>query len=696
MYNDKDFCTGKSVDFSKPEEPVRQETEKWLVLELGYDKDCMDIELRIRAGSKHLKPDILVLNRKRASKIDQQKDIVGMVETKPDSMEQAEKQLLSCMAVSSSCEWGVAATKNARQFYRRHSNGQIERIHTIPISGMSIDQVVRLKKSDLKPAVNLKLRFKSILYHLYSNTNIQSRTRLCNEMTKILFCKIYDERSDLDVPVFQCTPQETRKEVKFKIEDKLWKPVLTALESTDVFDENERMILDEDSVAYVVGELERVSLLKTEYDVIGAAFEVFAERYFVGEKGEFFTPRVAVTNAIKLLDPSYAKSIIDPACGSGGFLIQALKHVWDKIEENSINKDQEKKQAPNYIFGIDKEPDLVKVARSYMALIGDGHTSIVDADSLKPANKWSERSRVKLTNHKGELKQFDMVVTNPPFGSNIFIEHPYILKSYELGHSWVRGNNLKSWIKENDTVPTAPQILFLELCVKLLKAGGFMCIVLPEGIFGNPTEGYVRQWLLDNVKILAVWDCPQSLFLPHTNTKTCMLFVQKEKTRKQKILMSVLRKTGHDQRGAEIMLEDGRLDEDFSIALEDWKSSQNDESFYKGKISHIVAGDELDEENRLVPRLHLNNKIEFSESYMLGDLEIKGTISIKTVSCNVRQNEYTSDGKIPFVRTSDVGVMELRPPPQKSTNRGLRQSKIKPGYTATRHFVNQRRNLSNW
>ena len=136
-----------------------------------------------------------------------------------------------------------------------------------------------------------------------------------------------------------------------------------------------------------------------------------------------------------------------------------------------------------------------------MALIGDGHTSIVDSDSLKPLTMWSERSRVKLTDSNGLLKQFDMVFTNPPFGSDIKIEHSYILKNYDLGHLWIRENNSNRWVKENKTIPTAPQLLFLELCVKLLKEGGTMCIVLPEGVVGNLTKGYVRQWLLDNVTI---------------------------------------------------------------------------------------------------------------------------------------------------------------------------------------------------
>ena len=109
---------------------------------------------------------------------------------------------------------------------------------------VSVNQAIRLRKSDLIPAVNLKLRFRSILYHLYSNANLQSRTRLCNEMTKILFCKIYDEKLDSDVPYFQVLPDESRLAIKQNIETRLWKPVLTDLESTGIFPRNEGIILD--------------------------------------------------------------------------------------------------------------------------------------------------------------------------------------------------------------------------------------------------------------------------------------------------------------------------------------------------------------------------------------------------------------------------------------------------------------------
>ena len=664
--NDTDYATGKPINLSKPEEPVRQDTEKWLVEELGYEKNKLDIEYRIRAGSARLKPDITVFRKNRHPNLDQHKDILGLIEIKPDSIEQAEAQLHSYMAVSSSCEWGVAATADARQFYRRKQNGDIERIHAIPPSGVSVNQAIRLRKSDLIPAVNLKLRFRSILYHLYSNANLQSRTRLCNEMTKILFCKIYDEKLDSDVPYFQVLPDESRFAIKQNIETRLWKPVLTDLESTGIFPRNEGIILDPDSVVYVVGELERLNLSKTDCDVIGAAFEVFAERYFAGEKGEFFTPRIAIKNAIKMLNPQYAKTVIDPACGSGGFLIYALEHIWDTIETSPLNKEEARRRTPSFIYGIDKEPDLVKVARAYMTLVGDGSSNIVDTDSLKSFDSWDEKARVMLADVNGEMKQFDFVFTNPPFGSDIKIKHPNILEKYDLGHKWIKSKNSSQWIKSQETEPTDPQILFLELCVNLLKEGGRICIVLPESVLGNVTEEYVRQWLLDNTTILAVWDCPALLFQPHTNTKTCILFIEKSKTVNQSILMSVISKCGHDARGAEIRAENGELVEDFSKALRDWRNRPSETTMnlneWKGEVSIVVPSNDIIGKRLLVPRIYQIKHELGAVTQPLGDLEQQEIVSIKTVSCGVKQSEYDNElGEIPYVRTTDLGVMELRP-----------------------------------
>ena len=346
--------------------------------------------------------------------------------------------------------------------------------------------------------------------------------------------------------------------------------------------------------------------------------------------------------------------------GSGGFIIYALEHVWNRIKTTRLNKEKASALAPRYIYGIDKEPDLVKVARSYMALIGDGHTNIVDADSLKPMNKWSERSRVVLSGSDGSPKKFDIVLTNPPFGADIKVKHPYMLKDFELGHKWEQNKASGRWARTTATVPTAPQILFLELCVRLLNDGGRMCIVLPESVLGNPTQSYVRHWLLENLKILAIWDCPQNLFLPHTNTKTCILFAEKTKTHNQEIMMSVIKKSGHDARGAEVRWGTGELVEDFSKALYDWNNKPAESDGWEGEVSFFIGGDKLTHDDILVPRIYRNMAEQGSETVKLKDLESRNLIKIRTVACDVRQSEYDINSTVPFIRTTDLGVMEFR------------------------------------
>lgn len=266
-------------------------------------------------------------------------------------------------------------------------------------------------------------------------------------------------------------------------------------------------------------------------------------------------------------------------------------------------------------------------------------------------------------------KRFDFVFTNPPFGADIKIKHSYILEGYDLGHKWIKDKHSQKWHKSQETEPTDPQILFLELCVNLLNEGGKMCIVLPESVLGNPTQEYVRQWLLENTTILAVWDCPSLLFLPHTSTKTCMLFIEKVKTPHQSIMMSVIKKCGHDARGAEIRDENHALVEDFSKALADWKNKPSEIDNvreWKGEVSVLASSQDVTNQGILVPRIYQLEHQLGSVTKTLGDLEKQGIISLKTVPCGVMQSEYDDEnGEIPYIRTSDLGVMELRSPHHK-------------------------------
>ena len=282
-----------------------------------------------------------------------------------------------------------------------------------------------------------------------------------------------------------------------------------------------------------------------------------------GTEGQFFTPRNVVKMAIEILDPKIGEYIIDPACGSGGFLIVALEHVWKKLDEEASKKGWSKEYlagkrkdlASKFIAGIDKDSFLAKVTKAYMAIIGDGRGGIFCENSLVPLSEWNPKTRQKI-----ELGKFDVLITNPPFGAKIPIRGERILEQYDLGFKWKFNKETKEWERTNklqDKQP--PQILFIERCLQSLKPGGRMAIVLPDGILGNVTEGYIRKFILDKAKILAVVDCPKETFAPKPQTKTSVLFLQKKKKEEYKnypIFMAVAEKCGHDRRGKPIKEDD--------------------------------------------------------------------------------------------------------------------------------------------
>ena len=308
--------------------------------------------------------------------------------------------------------------------YRDLGTGEIKRdfIFQIPSEGQRIEDIGRISKKDLIPATNLKIIFGRMLKTLYANTNISRREKLGNELIRLIFCKIWDERDyPNDPPKFKIGFDENPDDVKKNI-DVLFNAVKDELVQDGVFDKNEEIKLENKSVAYVVGELERYSLLKTNKDVAGDAFEVFAESKLVGEKGEFFTPREVVRTAIEIVEPKVGQKILDPECGSGGFLIYSLEYIWDAMAKDrkyagskqfeSIKRDV----AEKYFFGIDKEIDLVKIAKAYMAIVGDGRSGIVQENTLHHPDDYQRKAK-DLFIENGKFVKFDIIFTNPPFGS---------------------------------------------------------------------------------------------------------------------------------------------------------------------------------------------------------------------------------------------------------------------------------------
>jgi len=574
-----DRATGKVLDGRKPEEKVRQDYEKVLNEDYDFDFRQMGIEVSIQRGEKNSKKnrderaDIVVYHTTDADQRSQHEDILGIVETKRPTRKEGIKQLSSYMSATS-CLWGVWTNgKEIEYLYRNTKTGKIQQnfVYQIPKNGETFEDIGKISKIKLKPAHNLKLVFGRMLNTLYSNTNISRREKLGNEMIRLIFCKIWDEKYDpLAVPKFRIGFDEKIGSVQRRVMD-LFKEVKEELSADGVFDSSEKITLDAKSIAYVVGELEQYSLLKTDKDIVGDAFEVFAESKLIGEKGEFFTPREVVKTAIKIIKPQPRESILDPACGSGGFLIYALEHIWAEMDlskkyRGMDNLLEEKRNiAEKYVFGIDKEIDLVKIAKAYMAIIGDGKGGVVQQNTLHQPDEFDGRARDLFVQSDERFKEHDIVLTNPPFGSKTKVLEDDS-RHFDLGHKWVKEGG--RWNKTDEVRATPIQELFIERCLKMLRTGGRMGIVLPETYFHAPTTQYIMEYLKRGNNIKVVVDLPHNTFRPLCNAKTLLLVLEKGKPQQPEIVFAVAEEMGHNHQGKPIFRFDPKT-QTFTDALWD-------------------------------------------------------------------------------------------------------------------------------
>lgn len=658
----KDFATGKMVDMSKPEEEVRQEYEHILVESYNYSKEQIDIEVKIPRGSGYFpdKADIVIYEDENGR--DPAQNIIGIVETKRPTRKDGISQIKSYMTATSA-EWGVWTNKNDIAFLCREGSKILDNhLNDIPVKGQSLEDIGSLKKKDLQPfkRSQLKAAFRRILNRLYANTNISRREKLGNEMIKIIFSKLHDEQTYLERPPdFRVQLGETPKQVETRI-GRLFEKVKNELKQDGIFSEGEKITLDEKSLVWVVGQLQHGSLLKTDSDVVGDAFEIFSEPHLVGEKGEFFTPRRIVEIAVKIADPSPRDDICDPACGSGGFLIYAMQHVWKKMEKSlewkgSKNLESQKKRiADQCFFGIDKETDLVKIAKAHMAIAGDGRSTIVHENSLHSAVEFKGIAYQHFVEN-GEFRQFDIILTNPPFGTKTKIVKEDAAP-FELGKQWVLKDS--NWQPRNNfPVDRDPYILFVERCLQMLKSEGTLAIVLPESVLHLPSLAYLRQFIMDGNNIISIIDLPHNTFRPHCNAKTCLLVLRKREAQCNQIVMATPEEMGHDHAGRDLYrYGTTEIWDDLKEVLAELDNPEAETN------KHVFVTDTL-LPDMLHPQFYrgLANPIEMPsgfKSVYLGDLVDDGIIDAWDGHGSPESKEK-GRGEIPYIRVSDIVNWEM-------------------------------------
>lgn len=588
-----------------------------MTVEYGFDSKDIERDFKVKyedseGHNKSPKVDLAIFSEGMAHDTDNLIRVVIVAKdakVKADDKQKGAVASLEDLLTYTDCEFGCWTNGEDLQFlhYTEDDFGQaeVESLSDFPAAGQTLEDLINAgdKAAPRKPAnESLVKTFRRCHDYIYANEG-KKKTAFW-ELLNLIFCKLYDEKQRFAsttvsyrrrfwVGVKEQNTDEGRHAVAERIKA-IFEDLKRDSMYQDVFDGNEAITLSDRGLAYVAAEISKYSFLDATVDVKGTAYETIVSNTLKQEAGQFFTPRNIIRCMVEMLDPDENTRVLDPACGSGGFIVMVLDHVRRKItqklypnlrgirleakynspEVNDLVKDY----AERMIFGFDFDPDLKKAARMNMVMAGDGHANIFNINSLEypdgqlpdvqlvaPAvsrsvTQSNDRDFAFLTAANNAQGKFDMIFTNPPFGSKVEVEQSTADK-YELGRM---GNR-------------APEVLFIEAAYNFLKPAGKVAIVLPDGILSNPNMEQVRVWILKHFRLLASVDLPVETFLPQVGVQASLLFLQK-KTAEQMlvpydqedydIFMAIVEKVGKDRRGVPIYKKD---DDGAELLFEDTK-----------------------------------------------------------------------------------------------------------------------------
>lgn len=499
--------------------------------------------------------------------------------------------------------------------------------------------------------------FKKLYYHLYSNSNASRAERIIGDLSRLLLvalCKSRDPQYQRIVDDFLDGKGGANSNLL---------PILKE-QYASVFGKDEKFHLDDISLRYGLSAISNLDLHMAKSHLLGDAFQALIGPNLRGDKGQFFTPKSIVRCMVSILAPEAGSKVVDPACGTGGFLIETAAY-WD---ENNLEH--------GHLIGVDKDSDLYVLSSALTQLVSPEKSTVLNANSL-------DIESLKNNNLYDDLFDADYVLTNPPFGAKIPIKDQNILEQYDLGFNWEYSKEEDKWYKSSTLKGSEdPQTLFIELCVKLLKPNGILGIILPEGIFGNSRSGHILDYLRNHGEIFALIDCPRTSFQPGTDTKTNILFFRKSNEAvNSHVKIAVALNCGHDRRGRSTRADGKPYPDDFLEIANDWYKT--DHNFW--------FSSEVTKKHYLVPRYYdrktdllLEADAEKFNAQIVSFEEMiaKGWISIRK-GHEVGSEAYGT-GEVPFVRTSDISNFEISIDPTKSVANEIYESLkleqgLKPG-----------------
>ncbi|MEO8637759.1 MAG: N-6 DNA methylase [Candidatus Taylorbacteria bacterium] len=524
---------------AKPEEIVRQLFLVYVRDYLKYPMSQVTVEEKVQMGSDDSKrADIVVFTDDTCTR----KYIIFEVK-KPDA-ETGVEQLQSYLNATG-VHFGVWSNGKDITFQLREESPETRGepyhyrdIPRLPKKGEALDDVLKpLTKKDLRPIQNLKDTIKRLEDTALANAGVNA----FDELFKLFFAKLHDEfdQKKNDTSPMQFRVPKADPDTVYERINGLFQEAKNRPGWQGIFDSDEVLKLKDDALILCASALEPLRFHDADLDVIDAAFEYLINPEQKSSKGQYFTPRMVVDMAVRMIDPQVDEKVIDPACGSAGFLIHTIKHVRD-AQGWTDNRDVSR-YANDYIYAVDFDEKLKKVAKVMMLIAGDGKSNVFSVDSLD-YRKWARSdaaSPSRIGPFKRDIKDgnFDVVLTNPPFSGKITgKEQLSAFELYDLRQSGkladdeeeIEDEDEKSKAKTKRTVNSMKRdILFIERCLRFLKPGGRIAIVLPQGNLNNIGTKALREWIMQKARILAVVGLGVNTFKPFTGTKTSVIFLQK-------------------------------------------------------------------------------------------------------------------------------------------------------------------------
>lgn len=559
----------KRRNFAKPEEKVQAEAYVKLVLVYGYAPQRIAQFVAVKIGADTREADIIVYHN------DEHTSAHIVVECKKSDVseqefEQAVKQAFSYAATGTVRAKYFWVTSGLKEAYFEIPDKEPRKYLSIPdVPQDGVRELARYKYAkgggqangqklfelEIVSENELTRRFRQAHDALWNGGELNP-SEAFDELDKLIFCKIWDERKPrkvgepYDFQIFR--EKGGQKGEEQKMNEELQKRIVALYEEgrkkdPEVFKDDIR--LSTAKLRTVVGYLESINLGATDLDSKGRAFETFMEKFFRGDFGQFFTPRPIVKFMVEVLPITNDSLVLDTSCGSGGFLLYALDKVrkqatefypdeeggYDKLE-SARHKEYWHDFAEKNLYGIEVSEQIARTAKMNMIIHDDGHTNVVAADGLLPVDDVRDneghivqQGLYSRTGNKGfKYGRFDFIITNPPFGSTVRQAEQAYMKDYRLAKNEADWLNPTS--KETERPNQSTEVLFLEQAHNYLKAGGYLAIVLPDGVLTNSSLQYVRDELEVLFRIVAVVSLPQTAFsATGAGVKSSVLFLKKYK-----------------------------------------------------------------------------------------------------------------------------------------------------------------------